>query len=308
MTLAVPLPDIEHRGRLVRDEPLAKHSSWRTGGAAEYFFEPADIDDLIAVLAQFPESPITWLGLGSNVLIREGGIEGLVISTTKGLNMLRWNDENSLELGCGVACAKVAKESVSKGFVGAEFLAGIPGSIGGALAMNAGAFGGETWDLVASAYVVNRHGEVSRVVPGDYVTGYRHVGLPQDHWFISVVLEFSERIDLADGDGQQRIKALLSERAALQPTGVASCGSVFKNPTDDYAGRLIEAAGLKGYQFGACAVSDKHANFIVNEHGARASEIEQLIKYIQSTVLEQFGVLLEPEVRIIGRETPGVEQ
>ena len=299
MTIAAPL-SIEHRGRLVCDEPLAKHISWRTGGTAEYFFEPADVDDLLHVLAQFQDRPIVWLGLGSNVLIRDGGIDGLVISTSKGLNVLHWHSENLLEVGCGLSCAKVAKESVAKGFTGAEFFAGIPGSVGGALAMNAGAFGGETWDLVESARVVNRRGETSEVLPGDYVTGYRHVGLPEDHWFISAVFRFSEKL-LDEKSGQQRIRELLNERAASQPTGVASCGSVFKNPPDDHAGRLIEAAGLKGFSFGACSVSEKHANFIVNQQGASATEIEKLIKHIQSTVLEQFGIFLEPEVRIIGK-------
>ena len=231
-----------------------------------------------------------------------------MISTTKGLNSLRWQSENLLEVGCGLSCAKLARESVSKGFTGAEFFAGIPGSIGGALAMNAGAFGGETWDLVVSAQVVNRRGETSKVAPGDYVTGYRHVGLPDEHWFVSAVLQFSDKQSAEDGDGQQRIKALLNERAATQPTGVASCGSVFKNPLDDHAGRLIEAAGLKGFGFGACKVSEKHANFIVNQQGASATEIERLIKHVQSTVLEQFGVFLEPEVRIIGKSPDEGEQ
>ncbi|MGR8946877.1 MAG: UDP-N-acetylmuramate dehydrogenase [Gammaproteobacteria bacterium] len=303
MTMAVALPQINHRGRLVTNEPLARHSSWRTGGTAEYFFEPEDTDDLINVIGQFESEKITWLGLGSNVLIRDGGISGLVISTAKGLNFFNWLGDEFLEVGCGVACAKVAKESVRRNCFGGEFLAGIPGTIGGALAMNAGAFGGETWDLVASAKVVNRAGEVSNVAPGEYVTGYRHVGLPADHWFLSAQLHFhysAESAQESDNSGQQRIRDLLAERSATQPTGVASCGSVFKNPPDDYAGRLIEAAGLKGFRMGACGVSEKHANFIVNEQGASATEIEALVKHIQSSVLEQFGVFLEPEVRIIG--------
>ena len=169
---------------------------------------------------------------------------------------------------------------------GGEFLAGIPGTIGGALAMNAGAFGGETWDLVASARVINRLGEITEVAPGDYVTGYRHVGLPNDHWFISAKLYFQHAAASDEADaisGQQKIRDLLAERANTQPTGVASCGSVFKNPPDDYAGRLIEQAGLKGYQIGECRVSEKHANFIVNEQGASAAQIESLIKHVQSS-------------------------
>ena len=305
MTMVERALKIEHVGPLLQDEPLGKHSSWRTGGRAEYFFEPADTADLINVVRQFGDKKITWLGLGSNMLIRDGGISGLVVSTAKGLNYLNWTKDEHLEVGCGVACAKIAKEAAKNGRTGGEFLAGIPGTIGGALAMNAGAFGGETWDLVASAKVVNRQGDLTEIMPGDYVTGYRHVGLPNDHWFISAKLYFPH--DAGDeqggtGAGQQKIRELLTQRANTQPTGVASCGSVFKNPPDDYAGRLIEEAGLKGYKIGACRVSEKHANFIVNEQGASAAEIESLIKHVQSRVLEQFGILLEPEVRIVGEQ------
>ena len=295
---------LQHRGRLCRNEPLAKHCSWRTGGHAEYFFEPIDLDDLISVLGQFPSCRITWLGLGSNVLIRDGGLDGLVVSTKK-MNKISWLDNGLMRADCGVACAKIAKESASRGYGGAEFLAGIPGTIGGALTMNAGAFDGETWDLVVRAQVLDRSGVIQNVEPGDYVTGYRQVGLPNEQWFVSAELAFSN-IEASEENhsekGQERIKALLAQRAATQPTGVASCGSVFKNPANDFAGRLIEEAGLKGFQLGACAVSDKHANFIVNEACASASEIEALIKHVQSRVLEQHGIFLEPEVRIIGNE------
>ena len=304
---------IEHRGALRRNEPLAKHCSWRTGGKAEYYFEPADLDDLIEVIAQFSHTKITWLGLGSNVLIRDGGLDGLVVSTAKGLNQLVWRDEGTMRGDCGVACAKVAKESVRQGFGGAEFLAGIPGTIGGALAMNAGAFGGETWNLVARAQILDKQGKLDSVEPGDFVTGYRHVGLPEGHWFVSADLVFTaadgrglskrEGVDEAEAsDGQNRIKSLLAERANTQPTGVASCGSVFKNPQGDFAGRLIEQVGLKGFRLGRCAVSNKHANFIVNDENATAAEIEALIKHVQSRVLQEEGVFLETEVRIIGNE------
>ena len=310
-SIMTPDKKIQHRCPLLQNEPLSKHCSWRTGGHAEYFFEPVDLNDLIAVIRQFSTCKITWLGLGSNVLIRDGGIDGLVISTAKSLNELAWLENGLLRVDCGVACAKVAKESVRKGYLGAEFLAGIPGTIGGAMAMNAGAFAGETWDLVARAQVLNRSGELKVVEPGDYVTGYRHVGLPEGQWFVSADLAFAEPQinDQAcaasseaenSTEGQARVKALLAERAATQPTGVASCGSVFKNPQDDFAGRLIDQAGLKGFRLGRCAVSDKHANFIVNDSHATATEIESLIKYVQSQVLQQFGIFLEPEVRIIG--------
>lgn len=286
------------RGRLLADEPMSRHCSWRTGGRAERFFEPADLDDLVDFLRQIDDDePLTWIGLGSNVLVRDGGIDGTVIAATRTMNAWRWLDPVRLHVECGVACAKVAKEALRRELGGGSFLGGIPGTIGGALAMNAGAFGREIWMLVESVELLDRNGERRRIDRQQFTTAYRSVDLPVGHWFISAVLRF----DPEPGAEERDVRALLGERNASQPTGLASCGSVFKNPPGDFAGRLIEAAGLKGRRRGGCHVSEKHANFIINDAAASAADIEQLMLDVQASVARMFGQRLEPEVRIIGR-------
>ncbi len=286
------------RGRLLVDEPMSRHCSWRTGGRAERFFEPADIDDLVDFLRQIDDDePLTWIGLGSNVLVRDGGIDGTVIAATRTMNAWRWLDPVRLQVECGVACAKVAKEAFRRELGGGSFLGGIPGTIGGALAMNAGAFGREIWMLVESVELLDRDGERRHIDREQFTTAYRSVELPAGHWFISAVLRFDPEPAAEERD----VRALLGERNASQPTGLASCGSVFKNPPGDFAGRLIEAAGLKGSRRGGCHVSEKHANFIINDAAASAADIEQLMLYVQARVAQMFGQRLEPEVRIIGR-------
>lgn len=278
---------------------MSRHCSWRTGGHAERFFEPADIADLVDFFRQLePAECITWLGLGSNILIRDGGLPGTVIATARTLNSLEWLDHERLYVECGTPCAKVAKEAARMSLGGSGFLAGIPGTIGGALAMNAGAFGREIWMLVESVELVARGGEISRVDQSRFTRSYRHVEIPSDHWFLSAVLHFEIGADLS---GEREIRELLGQRSASQPTGQASCGSVFKNPPGDFAGRLIEEAGLKGTRSGGCFVSDKHANFIINDGAASAADIEALIMEVRRTVADKFGVTLEPEVRILGR-------
>lgn len=296
--MANAIRPIKVRGRLRADEPMSRHCSWRTGGTAERYFEPADIDDLVDYLAQIgPDEPLTWIGLGSNVLIRDGGIEGTVIATTQAMNAWRWLDPVRLYVESGVACAKVAKEATRQDLGGGSFLGGIPGTIGGALAMNAGAFGREIWMLVESVELLDRGGRRLRVDRERFSTSYRSVAMPAEHWFISAVLRFDPHAAAEERD----VRELLGERNASQPTGQASCGSVFKNPPGDFAGRLIEAAGLKGSRRGGCHVSDKHANFIINDAAASAADIEQLMLDVQALVAEKFGQQLEPEVRIIGR-------
>jgi len=286
------------RGELTCNEPMAVHSSWRAGGVAERCFRPADLEDLCQFLAGLPaDEKLTWVGLGSNLLVRDGGLRGTVILPFGGLNALEQRDDHRLHVGAGIACAKVARFAVRAGLVGAEFLAGIPGTLGGALAMNAGAFGGETWSLVISVQTVDRYGELHTHRRTDYQVGYRSVTGPADEWFVSAELQ------LAPGDtgtAQARIRGLLERRAATQPTRQPSCGSVFRNPINDFAARLIEVSGLKGEQIGRAMVSEKHANFIVNLGGASAADIEALIRYVQECVYQQQGVRLEPEVRIIG--------
>jgi UDP-N-acetylmuramate dehydrogenase len=286
------------RGELKFDEPMSSHTSWRVGGPADRCYTPADLDDLRQFLAGLPEDErVVWIGLGSNLLVRDGGIRGTVILPFGGLDVLERVGETGVRAGAGVSCAKVARFAARQGLTGAEFLAGIPGTMGGALAMNAGAFGGETWPLVASVQTVDHRGELHTRQRSEYAVGYRSVAGPENEWFVSadLVLQRGE-----SESAQARIRGLLERRSATQPTQQPSCGSVFRNPPDDFAARLIETCGLKGEQIGMAQVSEKHANFIVNLGGAKAVDIEALIRYVQQRVQQVHGVRLEHEVRIVG--------
>ena len=279
-------------------EPMSRHTSWRVGGPAEYFFVPADRADLIRFLACLPnEVPLLWLGLGSNLLVRDGGFPGAVVCLHRGLSRLSREHGNTVHAEAGVTCAQVARFSVTEGFAGAEFLAGIPGTVGGALAMNAGAFGGETWAITSAVEVIDRRGRISRQPADAFEVGYRSVSAASETWFISA--DFTLHPD-GKTPGRTKIHSLLAERAGKQPVQSANAGSVFRNPPGDYAGRLIEAAGLKGLRHGGAVVSAQHANFIINEGGATAGDIEALISEVQLQVADQLGVALEPEVRIAG--------
>lgn len=296
MSAARTLPPL--RGVLRLHEPLARHTSWRVGGPAEHFYEPADIDDLAAYLKSLPpDEVVTWIGLGSNLLVRDGGVRGSVIGVSGRLNGLARLDEVTVRAEAGVASAKLARFCVQNGLAGAEFLAGIPGTVGGALAMNAGAFGGETWPIVSAVETLDRAGERHTRTPQDYVIGYRSVRGPQNEWFIAG--HFRLQSD-AGNDGKARIKSLLAQRGATQPTQLPNAGSVFRNPPGDHAARLIEACGLKGQCEGRACVSTLHANFIVNQGDATAADIERLIAGMQAQVRAQHGVELIPEVRVIG--------
>lgn len=286
------------RGEWREREPLARYTSWQVGGPADRLYVPADADDLAAVLASLPSTePVFWLGLGSNLLVRDGGIRGTVISTRRSLTRLDDEGRARVRAEVGVACAKVARCCARLDLVGAEFLAGIPGTIGGALAMNAGAWGGETWPRVEAVETVDRQG-VQRVRPAtDFDVAYRTVRGPAGEWFVAGHFAFDH------GDGaaaRKRTRELLEERARRQPTGTKNCGSVFRNPPGDHAARLIEAAGLKGCRRGGAMVSDKHANFILNRGGASAADVEALIEHVRATVAERFGVALQSEVLIVG--------
>ena len=290
----------EWMGEMRYDEPLSDHTTWRVGGPARRYYRPADSEDLVRFLRQLPvDEPLLWLGLGSNLLVRDGGFKGTVIATQGALNGLEMVTETRLRAEAGVACAMVARFAARNGLCGVEFLAGIPGTMGGALAMNAGAFGGETWERVRSVETLDRHGEVRSRPPEDFAVSYRQVSSPEGEWFLAVEMELQP----GDGDAAlEQIQELLEKRAATQPVGRPSCGSVFRNPEGDYAARLIEAAGLKGRTIGAACVSKKHANFILNNGGASASDIEQLIYEVQERVEKESGIRLQTEVHIVGEE------
>jgi UDP-N-acetylmuramate dehydrogenase len=284
--------------RVKRNELMSRHTSWHVGGPAEVFFNPRDRTDLAAFLKSLPEAvPIQWIGLGSNLLVRDGGVKGVVISTVGTLDRLDRLNQTTVYCEAGVACARIAKQCVKWGLGPAEFFAGIPGTLGGALAMNAGAFGGETWAQVIDVMTMDRHGREQRRDASEYKVSYRHVVAPvQDEWFVGARLQFEHK----PGTNEAQVRELLERRKASQPIGEWSCGSVFTNPPGDHAARLVEASGLKGYRVGDASVSQKHANFIINHGNATADDLERLIGHVRDTVEREHGVRLSTEVRIMG--------
>ena len=284
--------------RVRRREPLSRHTSWHVGGPAEVFFNPSDRAELVAFLRGLPEGvPIYWIGLGSNLLVRDGGLPGVVISTHGTLDALGRLSETEVRAEAGVACARIARQCIKWGMGPAEFFAGIPGTLGGALAMNAGAFGGDTWSHVLRVETIDRHGKERVREAGEYRVGYRAVSAPApEEWFLGATLGFEHR----PGAHADEVRSLLARRKQSQPIGEWSCGSVFTNPPGDHAARLIEAAGLKGFRIGDASVSQKHANFFINHGTARAADLERLIEHVRSTVERVHGVSLHPEVHIVG--------
>jgi UDP-N-acetylmuramate dehydrogenase len=293
MTFAVPS---RFSARVRLDEPLSRHTSWHVGGPADVFFMPEDRADLIAFLKVLPDDmPLLWLGLGSNLLVRDGGVRGVVISTRDALDELERRHERGVYAEAGVPCARLARACARWDLGPAEFFAGIPGTVGGALSMNAGAFRGETWRQVRSVETIDRHGEVRERAAGEYRVSYRHVEAPaQGEWFLAATFHFE------GGSSEAATRALLEERRQTQPIGEWNCGSVFTNPPGDHAARLIESAGLKGLRSGGAVVSTKHANFIINEGTASARDIETLIRTVQREVEQRHGRRLTPECRIVG--------
>lgn len=307
MMMHEPLAFHALRGTLARNASLARHTSWRAGGQADLLYRPADRDDLAQFLRSLPPAtPLTVLGLGSNVLIRDGGIRGAVVLMHDPGAALAVAD-GLVYADAGVASPKLARFAAMHGCAEAEFLAGIPGTVGGALAMNAGCYGGETWTHVARVETLARDGMFAVRTPADFAIGYRSVaardGTPHDALFTAAWFRF------AVGDATKaraRIKALLARRIATQPLALPNAGSVFRNPPGDHAARLIEMCGLKGYRIGGARVSELHANFIVNaERRASAADIESLIAHVRATVEAATGVALEAEVRILGEHASG---
>lgn len=310
------------RGQLRHNEPMACHVSWRAGGVVDHAYMPADLADLQEFLRGLPAAdPVHFVGLGSNLLVRDGGLRGTVIFTHWALKQLRVETRGGeIYAEAGVASPKVARFAALHDLAGAEFLAGIPGTVGGALAMNAGCYGGETWNIVARVRTIDRRGQLQERTPAHYQIDYRTVVLkaegerrkaeeihpssfilhPSEEWFVAA----NFHLPRGSGDESRRkIKELLERRIATQPLNQPNAGSVFRNPKGDYAARLIEICGLKGHAIGGAVISPKHANFIVNQHEARAADIEALIELAQRAVKEKFGIELECEVKIIGEAT-----
>jgi UDP-N-acetylmuramate dehydrogenase len=297
------------RGEMRTNEPMSKHTSWRVGGCAERYYIPADLRDFAHLLHHLPvDEPVHVVGLGSNLLVRDGGLRGTVVAVHAQLNELQLLEQNDtgglIYAGAGVACAKIARFAIKHNLAGAEFLAGIPGTAGGALAMNAGCFGSETWEIVEHVQMINHVGEVFIRPSNEYKIGYRSVKLQhavtvasETEWFAAGYFRLP-RGDQAES--RQKIRRLLTQRIDSQPLNQPNAGSVFRNPTGDYAARLIEACGLKGWRIGGAMVSAKHANFIVNTGNATAADIEALIMWVQGRVKQKTGVELIQEVRIMG--------
>ncbi|MFM2408007.1 MAG: UDP-N-acetylenolpyruvoylglucosamine reductase [Pseudomonadota bacterium] len=329
------------RGKLRRAVSMSKHTSWRVGGVADCVYQPADLADLQVFLRSLPSDETVYaVGLGSNLLVRDGGLRGTVILLHGALTELRLVGNGTLSpqgggRGCkdaeastttlyveaGIAGAKLARFAALHNLAGAAFFAGIPGTMGGMLAMNAGCYGSDTWQHVESVQVLTRSGELITRSKDEYEIGYRSVARksevesgqlenlrtsiqhsplptsPLTDVFVSATLK------LMSGEGdieRQIIKAWLSTRIATQPLNLPNAGSVFRNPVGDHAARLIESCGLKSKKIGGAQVSEKHANFIVNVGNATAADIENLIGEVRASVAAQTGVELHPEVRIIG--------
>ncbi len=288
------------QGELRANESMSRHTSWRVGGPAELFFAPASVEDLQGFLGELDDDvPIFWFGVGSNLLVREGGLPGVVIAAAKILRDLEQVNHYVVRAGSGVPCTQLARQCIRWGLGPSEFFAGIPGTVGGALSMNAGAHGGETWERVESVRTVDRSGEIHERAPGEYTVGYRSVVGPPNEWF----LEATFRFDPDATASMETLNTMLERRKSTQPLGLPSCGSVFRNPPGDHAARLIETANLKGFSIGGAEVSEKHANFIINRGDATATDIEELIEHVRRSVMDTHGVELVHEVRIVG-ESP----
>lgn len=308
MAEAIHLTTEDLRGKLRKDEDMSRHTSWRAGGHTERMYQPADLADLCVFLRALPaDEPLLAVGLGSNLLVRDGGLRGTVLLLHAVLSELRLEQDGTVYAQAGVPGAKLARFAANNNLRGAEFFAGIPGTVGGMLAMNAGCYGGETWNVLERVQTVDRSGNLHERVGADYEIGYRHVQRKDEKagpapasapelfvgaWF---------RLEKGDGEiSRNEIKALLNRRITSQPLNQPNAGSVFRNPPNDHAARLIEMSGLKGRKIGGAQVSEKHANFIVNLGNATAADIENLISEVRTVVQQKTGTALQPEVRIVG--------
>jgi UDP-N-acetylmuramate dehydrogenase len=285
-------------GKAKQSEPLARHTSFRIGGPADVLVQPASPDELAAVVraAAAAAVPLTVLGAGSNLLVGDGGIRGVVVKLGAGFRRVTWTDQG-VTAGAAVQVGKLARAAVERGLAGLEFAEGIPGTVGGVVFMNAGAYGGEVGPRVVAVAGVTADGRLAEIAGTELDFRYRHSGLPAG--FLVTAVTF--RLEPAAPEAiARKLSSVRDHRLASQPQGTANAGSIFKNPPGHTAGRLIEAAGLKGRRVGGARISERHANFIVNDGGARASDVQALMAEAQRAVWEQDGVWLEPEIRLVG--------
>ncbi|WP_262694964.1 UDP-N-acetylmuramate dehydrogenase [Kordiimonas aquimaris] len=285
------------KGRLVKDAPLARLSWFRTGGAADLLFEPADEADLIAFLKTVPiKTPITVIGVGSNLLVRDGGVRGIVIRLGRGFADINIRG-NVVKAGAAAMDVHVAKAAAKAEMSGLEFLVGVPGTIGGAIRMNAGAYGDEIKDVLKHVHAVDRYGHLHEFLPADCGFSYRHSKLDDD------LIILGASFNVVAGDEEiilVKMNEISNSRADSQPLGTRTGGSTFKNPDGKYAWELIDQAGCRGMRIGGAQVSEKHCNFLINHGDATAEDIERLGDDVRAKVLAHSGVELEWEIKRIG--------
>lgn len=290
--------NISLRGQLQHNHHLAKYTSWRIGGPARTFYQPADLDDLKNYLQNLPKNEtILWLGAGTNVLLNSNGIDANVIYLRNRLTSLQNLDANTIRAEAGISCARLVQHCTHLGMTDAAFLAGIPGTVGGAVMMNAGAHGDNIWNHIIAVETINRAGEVKLRSANEFIAGYREVsGLNKNQeWFVATHLKFNCENAM---NAKNRVAELLAKRKATQPLSEFTCGSVFRNPPNNFAAKLIEECGLKGFKIGAARVSEKHANFIINEGKATSDDIQKLMQKIIDEVAKKTGIMLIPEVHV----------
>jgi UDP-N-acetylmuramate dehydrogenase len=298
------LPEI--RGRVALDQPMSKLTWFQAGGPAQVLFQPADEDDLAAFLAALPQDvPVTVVGVGSNLLVRDGGLDGVVIRlSAKGFGGIEKIGENRLKAGAAVLDKTLAAAALEHGIGGFEFYHGIPGGIGGALTMNAGANGAETTDRVVEVHGVTREGRKVTLSHADMGYTYRHSNAPAGTVFTSAIFQ-------GEPKPREEIRALMDDvqhhRETVQPVKEKTGGSTFKNPHGHSAWKLIDEAGMRGAKIGAAQISPMHCNFMINTGGASAYELEQLGESVRAKVLEKSAIQLEWEIKRIGKFEPGRE-
>ena len=283
---------------ILKNESLNKYNSWRVGGTADALFSPKNLEDLKFFLKhESYVKPLTFIGLGSNILVRDGGIRGTVIIMHAALNKIQMTN-NGMYAESGNTCAKIAKNLAKEHYVGGEFFAGIPGTVGGALAMNSGCYGSETWNFVTKVNMIDEGGIIVTRLKDEFKISYREVIKPNSkEWFVGALFNFKKDMS---ADPESKIKEYLNHRKNTQPLNWPTAGSTFRNPKDTFAAKLIEDCGLKGFRVGNAEVSDKHANFIINLGDASAQDIENIIDYVESEVLKRKGIKLEREIKILG--------
>lgn len=300
--ISAPLKEIGLRGALAANAPLAPLTWFRTGGPAQLLFTPADADDLALFLRHLPaDIPVLTIGLGSNLLVRDGGVPGAVIRLGKGFATISVEEAHRVRAGAAVADVKVARVAAEAGIDGLAFLRGIPGTIGGALRMNGGAYGGEVAQVLVEARALDRAGQPVTLTHADMGFTYRHTSVPSDLIFVEALFQGMQG---DPADILSRMNAITEARSTTQPVNTRTGGSTFTNPPGGKAWELVDAAGCRGLRIGNAQVSEMHCNFLVNLGGATAADIEALGEEVRRRVHDHAGVTLQWEIRRVGVATP----